>query len=180
MFPRNRALLAATTFTLTLAAPLLAAPAKPVATKPVAAKAPAVIKPNADGSVTRAQMEAQVKQVFQRADTNHDGYMSRAEFAARMGAVINRAPAQLGTAPTKEQAQRMLDAANAAFNDVDTNHDGKLSLAEAMHRPLTAFDSMDANHDGVLTLEEKRAFHEGLAGAQAEGPSVGEQAAPGR
>ena len=175
MFHRNRALLAATTLTLTLASPLAAAPAKPAA-----AKAPAVITPNADGSVTRAQMEAQVKQVFARADTNHDGYMSRAEFAARMGVVINNAPAKLGTAPTKEQAQKMLDAANAAFNDVDTNHDGKLSLAEAMHRPLAAFDSMDANHDGVLTLAEKRAFHEGVTGAQVEGPSVGEQAAPGR
>lgn len=178
MLSRNRACLAASALALTLAAPLFAAvPAK----KAPASTHAATIAPAANGDVTRAQMQAQVKQVFQRADTNHDGFMSRAEFAARMGVVINSAPAKLGTAPTKEQAQRMLDAANAAFNDVDANHDGKLSLAEAMHRPLAAFDSMDANHDGVLTLAEKKAFHEGHAGPQGpEGPTVGEQAAPGR
>ncbi len=179
--PRNRARLAAATLALTLAVPSFAAvPAKKAPAAKPHATAAAPVAPAADGSVTRAQMQAQVKAVFARADTNHDGFMSRAEFAARMGMVINNAPASLGTAPTKEQAQKMLDAANTAFNDVDTNHDGKLSLAEAMHRPLTAFDSMDANHDGVLTLAEKRAFHQGLAGAQVDGPTVGEQAAPGR
>jgi len=163
--PRTRAL-AAATFALTLATPLLATATKPAPAKKATTTVP---KPAADGSVTRAQLQAEVRQAFNRADTNHDGYMSRAEFAVRMGAVINSAPARLGTTPTKEQAQRMLDAANAAFNDVDTNHDGKLSLAEAMYRPLKAFDAMDTNHDGVLTLDEKRAAHDAAA-AGAGGP----------
>jgi hypothetical protein len=161
---RNR--IVAATIALTLATPGLAAVAKPAAT---AKKTAPMITPNADGSVTRAQLQAEVKQVFNRADTNHDGFMSRAEFAARMSLVINGAPARIGTTPTKEQAQRMLDAANAAFNDVDTNHDGKLSLAEAMYRPLKEFDAMDTNHDGVLTLAEKQAAHE----AATQGPSTG-------
>jgi Ca2+-binding EF-hand superfamily protein len=119
-------------------------------------------------------MMAQVKKTFAMADTNHDGFMSRAEFAARMGAVVNReAP------PTKEDAQRMLDAANRAFNDVDTNHDGKLSLAEAMKRPLKAFDMMDTNHDGILTVAEKAAAHQN-APALPNGPTQGEMQGPGR
>lgn len=106
--------------------------------------------------VTRAQVQAQVKQVFDRADTNKDNFMSRAEFGKRMGAVLNRTPPGTPGAPSKEQAQKLLDAAVAAFNAVDANHDGKLSRSEAGTRALAAFDMMDANHDGIVTPAEKR------------------------
>jgi hypothetical protein len=100
--------------------------------------------------------------------------MSRTEFAARMNVVLNReAP------PTKADAQRMLDAANRAFNDVDANHDGKLSLAEASKRPLAAFDMMDTNRDGILTVAEKAAAHS-QAPALPTGPTIGDQQSPGR
>ena len=109
------------------------------------------------GNVTRAQVQAQVKQVFDLADTNKDNFMSRAEFGTRMGAVLNRTPPGTPGAPSKEEAQKMLTAAAAAFNAVDANHDGKLSRAEAGTRALAAFDSMDSNHDGIVTPAEKRA-----------------------
>lgn len=128
---------------LALAAPATSAPAK-----------------GARGDVTRAQMLAEVRQVFDRADTNKDGFMSRAEFRVRMGAVLNRTPPGTAGAPTKAEAQRLLDAANAAFNAVDTDGNGKLSRTEASRRPLASFDMMDANHDGVLTLAEKAAAHD--------------------
>lgn len=127
------------------AGPLLAAP-------PAAASH---VSPKASGDVTRAQMIAESNHIFDRADTNHDGFMSRAEFAARMGGVLNANHPQ-----DKAEAQRMLDGANRAFDDADINHDGKLSRAEGTARPLKAFDSMDANHDGVLTLAEKRAAYQ--------------------
>ena len=173
---RTRALVAAT-FALTLATPLLATATKPVPAK----KATVAKKAPGDGSVTRAQVLAEAKQVFMRADTNHDGFMSRTEFAARMAIIVNHVPAGMPT-PTKAQVQRMLDAANAAFNDADTNHDGKLSLAESSARPLKAFDAMDTNHDGVLTVAEKQAAHEAaVAGPEGpQAPSIGEQAGPGR
>jgi hypothetical protein len=164
-----------------LAAPLVAAPEKkPASTtkstpaKKAAAPAhPALVK----GDVTRSQMIAQTRNTFAMADTNHDGFMSRKEFAVRMAAVVNREQP-----PTKEDAQRMLDAANRAFDDADVNHDGKLSLTEAMARPLKAFDMMDTNHDGVLTVAEKAAAHQNAPGLPngAAGPSVGEQQGPGR
>ncbi|MFA6117052.1 MAG: EF-hand domain-containing protein [Sphingomonas sp.] len=109
------------------------------------------------GNVTRAQVQAQVKQVFDLADTNKDNFMSRAEFGKRMGAVLNRTPPGTPGAPSKEEAQKLLTAAVAAFNAVDVNHDGKLSRTEAGARALAAFDSMDSNHDGVVTPAEKRA-----------------------
>ncbi len=171
----------ATLIGLTLASSAIAVPAKKPAPAKAAASKPSAVKSKtapaaarSDGAVTRAQMTAQVRKTFDLADTNHDGFMSRAEFAARMAAVVNRdAP------PTKEDAQRMLDAANRAFNDVDANHDGKLSLAEASKRPLAAFDLMDANHDGVLTVAEKSAAHQN-APALPTGPTQGEVQGPGR
>jgi len=137
---------------LALATPALAVPAK---------QAPVP----SSGNVTRAQMQAQVKQIFDRADTDHDGYMSKAEFGARMGAVLNRTPPGTPGAPTKQQAQEMLSAADAAFKAVDSDGDGKLSRAEAGKRPLEAFDMMDANHDGILTVAEKIAARKPGAGA---------------
>lgn len=156
---------------------LLGASALSAAATPAKKAAPAHAAATAHkGDVTRTQMRAQVKQVFDMADTNHDGFMSRQEFAVRMGAVVNNAPA----GATKAQAQKMLDAANAAFNAVDANHDGKLSLVEASKRPLTAFDKMDANHDGILTLQEKIAAHSVDGRPAIQGPTLGGKQGPGR
>lgn len=153
-------------------APSKAAPAKPASMKPLVAKP---TPPLATGDITRAQMMAQIKKTFQLGDTNHDGFISRAEFAQRMTVILNRdAP------PTKEDAQRMLDAANRAFNNVDANHDGKLSLSEASVRPLKAFDMMDINHDGILTVAEKAAAHQEAPDLPANGPTIGQQQPPGR
>jgi hypothetical protein len=128
---------------------LHAAPTKP----PAAKSAPSAGK----GDVTRADMKAEAKRVFDLADTNKDGFMSKAEFRVRMGAVLNRTPPGTAGAPSKEEAQRILAAADAAFKAVDTNGDGKLDLTEATARPLAAFDAVDTNKDGVVTLAEKMA-----------------------
>ena len=135
------------------------------------------------GNVTRAQIEAQVKQVFDLADTDKDNFMSRAEFGKRMGAVLNRTPPGTPGAPSKEQAQKMLDAAGAAFNAVDADHDGKLSRAEAGTRALTAFDMMDANRDGVVTPAEKLAARKEavpIGPVGPNGPADGEKPRAGR
>lgn len=48
------------------------------------------------------------------------------------------------------------------FAAADTNHDGRLTLAEAKaahwHKLVDNFDVIDANHDGVVTLAELRAW----------------------
>ncbi|MDB5707702.1 MAG: hypothetical protein JWN66_4818 [Sphingomonas bacterium] len=142
---------------LMIALPLHAAPAKKAATP--------------KGNVTRAQVMAQARQVFDRADTNKDNFMSLAEFGKRMTMVLNRNPPGTPGAPSKEQAQKMLNAAVAAFHAVDTNGDGKLSREEASRRPLAAFDMIDTNHDGVVTLAEKLAAHKAAAAAGALEPA---------
>lgn len=128
-----------------------------LALAPALRAAPA--SPAANGEVTRAQLVAQIKKVFDAADTNHDGFMSLDEFRVRELAKLNRTPPGSPGAPTKEQVQKLFDAAVVAFRHVDTNGDGKLSLAEANRRDLALFDAMDINHDGVLTVAEKKAAH---------------------
>ncbi|WP_454884576.1 EF-hand domain-containing protein [Sphingomonas oryzagri] len=142
-------------------------PMKPLVAKPT--------PPAAAGDITRVQMMAQIRKTFELADTNHDGFISRKEFAARMSIILNR-----DSPPTKEAAQRMLDAANRAFDNVDANHDGKLSLSEASVRPLKAFDMMDANHDGILTVAEKAAAHQDAPDLPTTGPTIGQQQGSGR
>ena len=144
--------LAAALIALIAAAPLAAAPARKTPAAP-------------SGNVTRAQMQAQVKGIFDRADADKDGFMSKAEFGARMGAVLNRTPPGTPGAPSKAQAQEMLTAADTAFKAVDTDDDGRLSRTEASKRPLAAFDMMDADHDGILTVAEKVAARKPGAGA---------------
>ncbi len=151
--------IAAVALLLTASTPAYAAPS---ATPQVVAK----------GDVTRAQMMSEIRAVFTKADTDKDNFMSRAEFGARMNAVLNRTPPGTPGAPSKEQAQRMLDAANAAFTAVDANGDGKLSRPEAAKRPLAAFDMMDTDHNGVLTVAEKIAAREKRAGAAMAGTAA--------
>jgi len=41
----------------------------------------------------------------------------------------------------------------------DTNHDGRVSLAEAEAAALAHFDKADLNHDGKITPEERQQAH---------------------
>jgi hypothetical protein len=178
LFARTSTAAAIALIGLGLSVPLAAAPEKKPATakKSASATKPLVAKPTpplATGDITRTQMMAQIKKTFQLADTNHDGFISRAEFAQRMTIILNR-----DHPPTKADAQRMLDAANRAFNNVDANHDGRLSLSEASARPLKAFDMMDTNHDGILTVAEKAAAHQNAPDLPTNGPTAGDQQGP--
>ena len=45
----------------------------------------------------------------------------------------------------------------------DTDHDGKISLAEAEKAALDRFDRIDTNHDGVIDDAERQAAHQQMA-----------------
>ena len=51
----------------------------------------------------------------------------------------------------------------------DTNGDGMISRAEAAALPMIAkhFDEIDTNHDGQITMDELRAFHQQRRAAMA-------------
>lgn len=58
----------------------------------------------------------------------------------------------------QEMASRMIEQ---RFSQADTNHDGKLTLAEAksgMPLIVPVFEDIDASHKGYVTLDQIRAF----------------------
>ncbi|MDB5693063.1 MAG: hypothetical protein JWO81_2126, partial [Alphaproteobacteria bacterium] len=48
------------------------------------------------------------------------------------------------------------------FDRVDTDHDGRVSLAEVDRAALAMFDRLDANHDGTISPDERAAGRQGL------------------
>jgi hypothetical protein len=125
--------------------------------------------------------------MFDKLDTNHDGVISRDEFMAakpelrreRVMIMRSDAAATPGQAPMPpmdgnkmefrfEQRGAMhggmgmhrgMGFAGHLFEMADTNHDGRVSLAEAEAAALAHFDKADLNHDGKITPEERQQAH---------------------
>ena len=133
-------------------------------------------KMQADRTARRAAHRAEM---FSRLDTNKDGQISQAEFAARpdrgpdgqsgetrgdmhggmRGGGMHHRGGHGGFGrgwagfggPNGEQR------AAAFFASMDANKDGRITLAEAMAKPLAMFDKADTNHDGTISPEERQA-----------------------
>lgn len=128
---------------------------------------------NHDGVVTRgeivdareamrvAMMKADRDALFARLDTNKDGMLSRDEFGAPPPGGPDGpgrgGPHGMRRGPEPMGARAMLMMGPHWFDRVDTDHDGKITLAEAKAAALAAFDRVDTNHDGTVSAEERRA-----------------------
>ena len=102
---------------------------------------------NWNASQTKADVEARAEMLFNRLDANHDGFITQDEvdqFAKTMAT-------QMGG------DTRMTDRITRGLADADTDHDGKISLAEAKASADRKFEAADANHDGTVTPEERQA-----------------------
>ena len=108
---------------------------------------------------------------FDRIDTNNDGSISRSEFDAHAGARADRRSARGGEGRRGMRNARMMRGQRmgggfgggfglAAFERLDGDRDGRVSLAEATARALSMFDRADANRDGTVTMEERRAVRQ--------------------
>ncbi|MEI9993280.1 MAG: hypothetical protein WDM91_01695 [Rhizomicrobium sp.] len=93
---------------------------------------------NGDGTVTREELEAGLKQDFWQADTNRDGRLDPDEVAAA------------------NQRRIKLDQ-TAAIPLIDWNSDGYVDFAEFASGVRSQFDQLDQNGDGKVTPEEFRA-----------------------
>lgn len=113
--------------------------------------------------------------LFDRIDTNNDGSISRAEFDAHASARAERGAERRG--PDGMRGGRGMRNARmmrhggagpmgggrfggAMFERMDSDRDGRVSLAEASSRALEMFDRADANRDGTVTRDERRATME--------------------
>jgi Ca2+-binding EF-hand superfamily protein len=103
---------------------------------------------------------------FERLDQNRDGAISREEFFARVdrgdraGRRENRRErrAERRERRMERRADHGLHLGARAFQRMDSNRDGRVSLAEATEQRLRRFDRLDANRDGRITREERRSF----------------------
>lgn len=114
---------------------------------------------------TQAQKQA-LQQRWAKADTNQDGYIDRAE-ADALNPISKNFDAldadRDGRLSQAEMKNSVLDRLRAA----DTNQDGDIDRAEAdasLPRVARAFDRLDLNTDGKLSVEEVQQVASGFAG----------------
>ena len=93
--------------------------------------------------IKRAEVTAFVKKQFAEMDTNHDGQVSEAKFQAYR-------------AKQPDDGKRGIGHIGGRwFEKTDADGNGKVSLAEAIDRPLKMFDMADMNGDGVASIDEQ-------------------------
>jgi Ca2+-binding EF-hand superfamily protein len=110
---------------------------------------------NNDGKITRAELEAGLRQDFRQADTNHDGRLDPDEVLA-----VNQ--------------RRIKIDQSIAIPLIDWNHDGYVDFAEFAAPMRSLFEQYDADEDGVVTLQE---MHVRLEHVPPQKPATGD--APG-
>jgi hypothetical protein len=94
------------------------------------------------------------------ADLSRDGKVTRSEFDTIVAKEFARASGGGATLTlaqfSAEQAARFRDMNAGMFKRLDSDGDGKLSLAEFAASSERMFDRLDKNHDGVITPEEMK------------------------
>ena len=96
--------------------------------------------------IPRSEVVAVVKRQFAAMDTNRDGVVDEREFEAYRAAQA-RQPASAGSAFNR--------IGSHWFERADAAGDGRVTLQEAMARPLKFFNLADSDGDGVVSLQER-------------------------
>lgn len=101
---------------------------------------------NGDGVISAQEFEDAAKARFQRMDANSDGVVDVTELAAiqkRMEEFRAQRP-DAGPRP-----------GGGDWSAMDADHDGKITLAEALAASKARFDALDADKDGKLSEAER-------------------------
>jgi Ca2+-binding EF-hand superfamily protein len=100
---------------------------------------------NKDGTIDRAEFDAERAARFKAIDGNGDGFISTDEMAAY-------------------REQRRGERAAHFLTRIDTSGDGKISAAEWQANSLQKFVKLDSNGDGAVTADEFQNMHKRPAG----------------
>ncbi len=133
---------------------------------------------NTPQPIPRTAFMQRIDSVFVIADVNKDGFADRAEldsvqvkeFNARKAYVLKQREAAFKSLDKDNNGSLSLAEFNAVaaaqpvktdtagvLGRLDTNKDGKVSLAENRAPALVQFDRADTNKDGTLSIAEQRA-----------------------
>ncbi|MGV7207203.1 EF-hand domain-containing protein [Oxalobacteraceae bacterium A2-2] len=107
---------------------------------------------NRDGVVTREEYDTVRKQRFMTADVNRDGWLSEDEYVAEFEGRLKQQYA--GRAPDESYANSIKQA-HVRFKILDTDHDGKLTVAEENAIADKTFRNNDTNGDGKVDKADK-------------------------
>jgi Ca2+-binding EF-hand superfamily protein len=96
-------------------------------------------------------------------DLNRDGIVTRAEFdgatAKRFASLTSGTKSMSAAQFAADALARYRDVGSRMFKRLDTDHDGKLSLAEFAATDQKTFTRVDKNKDGAVTRDELTARH---------------------
>ncbi len=114
---------------------------------------------NKDGSVSRAEFDAERVARFKATDANKDGTVSEEEYVGEYSARLEK---QLAASTDSEEAkteerQRQIRQAHVRFGVLDTNKDQKMQQAEYDASGARAFAQQDDDKDGIVTLADTQA-----------------------
>lgn len=171
--------------------PALGAAAMALALGAVAYAAPGDARRGMDadgnGTITRAEIQAQVSERFAKADANGDGVLNDTDKAARMGQMFDRMDTDKNGSISRAEftaahsamggghegmdhakmgggerggphmGRRGGGGAGMMLRMADANKDGAVTRDEATAAALMHFDRMDANKDGQVTKTERQA-----------------------
>ena len=102
---------------------------------------------NRDGVVTRQEYDAVRAQRYTAADTNHDGVLGEDEYVAEFAGRLQQ---QYAGRAQDDKYAGSIKQAHVRFKILDTDHDGKLTLAEENAIAEKTFQRTDSNGDGKI------------------------------
>ena len=102
---------------------------------------------NRDGVVTRQEYDAVRTQRFTAADTNHDGVLGEDEYVAEFAGRLQQ---QYAGRAQDDKYAGSIKQAHVRFKILDTDHDGKLTLAEENAIAEKTFQRTDTNGDDKI------------------------------